>query len=229
MLAAALLTNAAAVFEPENATEIAGEIAMNDSTKTGGTVVQLYTSNDVATNSPPPLRGSLMVFVDGRYYAGTGKFRTEIALGARFVVPEVRAGWQRWQNAKVVEFVAEINGRYPARYQLSHTDEREWAPGPGGKPSDPWQDSREVVMVREIDFAEFTFCSSTVGGRSAVDALRNSMANARLLGSGQMPVIELAWRQMQTSYGMKSKPDLKIVGWWRSETPSITPPDNPAA
>jgi len=39
----------------------------------------------------------------------------------------------------------------------------------------------------------------------------------------------LAWRQMQTSYGMKSKPDLKIVGWWRSETPSITPPDNPAA
>jgi len=203
---------------------------MDDSTKTGGTVVQLYTSNDVATNSPPPLRGSLMVFVDGRYYAGTGKFRTEIALGARFVVPEVRAGWQRWQNAKVVEFVAEINGRYPARAQLSHTDEREWGPGPDGKPSDPWQDSRAVVMIREVDFAEFTFCSSTVGGRSAVDALRNSIANARLLGSGQFPVVELAWRQMQTRYGQKPRPDLKIVGWFKPpETPSITPPDNPAA
>jgi hypothetical protein len=171
-----------------------------------------------------------MVFVDGRYYAGTGKFRTEIALGARFVVTEVRAGWQRWQNAKVVEFVAEIGGRYPTRYQLSHADEREWPPGPDGKPSDPWQDSRAVVMTREVDFAEFTFCSSTVGGRSAVDALRNSIANARLLGAGQFPVVELAWRQMQTRYGQKPRPDLKIVGWWKPpETPSITPPDNPAA
>jgi hypothetical protein len=223
------VSNATVVFELENATEITGEITMDDSTKTGSTVVQLYTSNDVGSNSPPPLKGTLLTFVDGRYYVGAGKFRTEIAPGARFVVTEVRAGWRRWQDAKVVAFVAEINGRYPARHQLGHTDEREWAPGPGGKPSDPWQDSREVVMIREIDFAEFTFCISTVGGRSAIDALRNSMANARLLGPGQFPIIELAWRQMQTSYGMKPKPDLKIVGWWRSEAPSITPPDNPAA
>jgi hypothetical protein len=44
-----------------------------------------------------------------------------------------------------------------------------------------------------------------------------------------MPVIELQWRQMHTDYGAKSKPDLKIVGWWRPEAPSIAPPDEPAA
>jgi hypothetical protein len=126
----------------------------------------------------------------------------------------------------IVETVTEISGRYPLRCQLGHTDERAWAPGPGGKPSDPWQDSREVVLVREVDLAEFTFCTSTGGGRAAVDALRNSMANARLLRPDQFPVIELAWRPMQTAFGQKSRPNLTIVSWWRPEQTTIAPPDN---
>jgi hypothetical protein len=140
-----------------------------------------------------------------------------------------RTGWRRWEGGRIVEFIAEINGHYPQRYELGHTDERTWGPGPGGKPSDPWQDSREVVLIREVDLSEFTFCTSTGGGRAAVDALRNSMANARLLRPDQFPVIELAWKPMRTAFGTKSKPDLKVVGWWRAEQTSIAPPDDPAA
>jgi hypothetical protein len=193
---------------------------------TGGTVVQLIPPNGGGWNSPRQLRGTLLTFVDKQFLAGTGKFRTEIPIGTRFVGMEVWAGFKLWQDGRVAESVAEINGRYPLRCQLGHTNERAWGPGPGGKPSDPWQDSREVVLMREVDLAEFTFCTSTGGGRAAVDALRRSMQNANLLRPGQMPVIELQWRPMNTAFGTKSKPDFKIVGWWRPEQTTIAPPDN---
>jgi hypothetical protein len=169
-----------------------------------------------------------MVFVDKQFFGGTGKHKTEIPAGTRFVVTEVWAGWKRWHDGKVVEFIAEINGHFPRRCELDHTDERAWAPGLGGRPSDPWTDSREVVLLREVDFSEYTFCTATGGGRAAVDALRRSMQNAQLLRPGQLPVIELAWRPMHTDYGTKSKPDFQIIGWWSAATPSIAPPVDPA-
>ena len=200
---------------------------MDDSTtKTGGTVVALYSSNDVRRDSPHSIRGTLKTFVDGRYYDGVGKYKTEAPNGERYVVMDVRAGHRRWENGQIVEFVTEINGHYPQRHELGHTDQRAWAPGPGGKPADPWQDSREVVLLREVDFAEYTFATSSGGGRAAVDSLRRSIQNANSLRPGQYPIVELGWRPMQTAFGMKSKPDFKIVGWWRPEQPSIAPPDN---
>jgi hypothetical protein len=199
---------------------------MNDSdAKTGGTVVSLFTPSDGSRNSPRQLRGTLSTFVDKQFLAGTGKFRTEMLASTRYIVIDVWAGHKRWKDGRVVECVAAIDG-HPQRHELGYTDQRAWAPGFGGRPSDPWQDSREIVLMREVDLAEFTFCTSTGGGRAAVDALRRSMQNANLLRPGQMPVIELGWRPMHTSYGTKSKPDFKIVGWWRPEQTTIAPPDN---
>jgi hypothetical protein len=199
---------------------------MSDDTKTGGVVVPLYTSDSAGRNSPRQIQGTLLTFVDKQFLAGTGSFRTEMLLSTRCVVMEVWAGYKRWQDGRVVECVAAIGGRFPLRCELGYTDERAWPPGFGGKPSDPWQDSRECVLMREVDLAEFTFCTSTGGGRAAVDALRRSMQNANLLRPGQMPVIELGWRPMHTSFGTKSKPDFKIVGWWRPEQTTLAPSDN---
>jgi hypothetical protein len=201
------------------------DMSDND-TKTGGVVVPLYTLSAGGRDSPRQLHGTLLTFVDKQYFAGTGMSKTEILAGARFVVMEVAVGWKRWEDKRVAEFATETNGRYPLRCELGHTDKRAWAPGFGGKPSDPWQDSREVVLLREVDLAEFTFCTATGGGRAAVDALRRSMQNASLLRPNQYPVIELAWRMMTTDYGMKSKPDLRIVGWWPPEATTIAPTDN---
>jgi hypothetical protein len=202
---------------------------MDDATKTTGTVVPLYTSDDAVRHSPRQLQGTLLTFVDKQYFAGSGQYKTEIPTGTRFVVMEVRAGWKRWESGKVAEFVTSVHGHYPFRYELGFLDEANWPRGPGGKSADPWQDSREVLLMRETDFGEYTFCTSTGGGRAAVDALQRSMQNANLLRPGQMPVIELQWRAMHTDYGTKSKPDLRIVGWLRQEAPAIAPPDDPAA
>jgi hypothetical protein len=203
---------------------------MDDSdSKTGGTVLRLYTASSAVRNSPHQIRGTLLTFADRQYLAGVGQFKTEVPLGTRFIVLETRAGWRRWEGGKIVEFVTEINGHYPQRAQLGHTDERAWAPGPGGRPSDCWQDAREALLLREIDLSEYTLAIATGGGRASLDALARSMQNANLLRPGQFPLIELAWRPMNTAFGTKSKPDLRIVGWWRRDAPSIAPPDNPAA
>ena len=199
---------------------------MDDSTTKGGTIVRLYSSTDVGRNSPHQIRGTLLTFADRQYLAGVGQYRTEVPLGTRCIVLETRAGWRRWEGGKIVEFVTEINGHYPLRAQLGHTDQCAWGPGPGGKPADPWQDAREALLLREVDFAEYTFATSSGGGRASIDSLARSMQNANLLRPGQFPIIELAWRPMHTAYGTKSKPNLKIVGWWRPEQTAIAPPDD---
>jgi hypothetical protein len=204
---------------------------MDDNAKTTGcSVVQLHTTASPRQESPPELHGSLLVFTDKQYFVGSGGYRTEMPLGERFVVMAAHALWKRWQGKKVVERVGEINGHYPKRHELGYSDERLWDIGPGDRASDPWQDSREVALIRETDFVEFVFCTATAGGRDAVDSLGRSIRNARVLSPGQQPIIELAWAPMRTRYGMKSKPDLKIVGWWKPpETTAIAPRTSPAA
>jgi hypothetical protein len=203
---------------------------MDDSTKkTGGTVVQLYTSNASGRDSPDDARqiqGTLLTFADKTYYAGAGRFKEEVQLGTRFVVVDVRAGWKRWDGGKVAQFVQQIAGHYPLRHELGFLDEAKWPRGPDGKSADLWQDSREVVLNNQDDYTGFTFCTSSGGGRSAVDALRDSIGSARLLRPGQWPIIELGWRPMNTRFGMKAKPILKIVGWWRPEPTNIAPTDD---
>jgi hypothetical protein len=209
---------------------------MDDSTTKGGTIVRLYSSTDVGRNSPHQIRGTLLTFADRQYLAGVGQYKTEIPIGSRFIVLETRAGWRRWEGGKIVEFVSEINGRYPQRAQLGHTDERAWALGPGGRPSDCWQDAREALLLREVDLAEYTFATASGGGRAAIDVLRRSMQNANLLRPGEFPIVALGWKSMPTAFGVKSKPDFAVVSWWRLEAPStevptIAPPvdDDPAA
>jgi hypothetical protein len=206
-----------------------------DSTKSGGTVVSLFTPSDGSRTSPNDngsrqLEGSLMTFSDKEFYVGSGRSKEKAPLGMRFIALGATALWKRWQDGRVVETVVELGNRYPTRAQLGHLDQSQWPDGPGGAPADVWQDSREVKLLRESDYSPFVFCSSSAGGRGAVDALRNSMANARVLRPGQYPIIELAWQSMNTRFGTKAKPNLHIVDWWRPETtPSIEPPDDPAA
>jgi hypothetical protein len=209
---------------------------MDDDTRTTGTVVPLYTSNAAGQHSPViddkgsrQLEGSLLTFSDKEFYVGSGRSKEKLTLGTRMIALRAEAGWKRWESGRVAEFVTEIGGRYPRRDQLGFLDQDLWPYGPGGTPADVWQDSREVTLLRESDYSQFVFCTSSGGGRTAVDALLRSMVNARALRPGQYPIIELAWQLMNTRFGTKAKPDLRIVDWWRPETPSIAPPDNPSA
>jgi hypothetical protein len=204
-----------------------------DNTKTGGVIVPLYSLGGGGRDSPNDngihqLEGSLLTFSGNEFYVGSGRSKEKMPLGTRHIALETTALWKRWLDGRIAETVVEIGGRYPTRAQLGHLDPNQWPPGLGGAPADVWQDSREVKLLRESDYSPFVFCTSSGGGRSAVDALRNSMASARALRPGQYPIIELAWQPMNTRFGVKAKPCLRIVAWWKpDEAPGIAPPDDP--
>ena len=211
---------------------------MSDNTKTGGVIVPLYSSGGGGRDSPVvgdrgshQLTGRLLTYSEKEFFVGSGRSREKMPLETRLIALSTTAFWKRWEDGQIAETIAEVDGRLPARDQLGFLDRSQWPPGPGGAPADVWQNSREVQLLKESDYVEFVFCTSTSGGRSAVDDLARSMANARVLRPNQYPVVALAWEPMSTAYGTRSKPCLRIVDWWRpDETPAIAPTDNdPAA
>ena len=210
----------------------------NDSPKTTGVIVPLYSAGGSGRDSPPvddsgvrQLQGQLLTFIDGRYYTGSSKYREEFATETPLAVLEIRRGWKIWRDNKPVEFITAINGRFPQRSELGYLDEREWPPGPGGKRSDPVQNSREILFIDPKTCAVFTFCTSSAGGRSATDDLDNAVRNARLLRPGVVPLVSLGSQVMPTKYGQKSKPFFRILSWSvpSAEVTALAPPDDPPA
>lgn len=183
-----------------------------------GAAMQAYTPVDNGWNSPidddaggRQIQGTLLRYDDKQWFAG--KEKTVIPNGTRFIVLGITTGWKRWENGKVAEFVTEVDGHYPKRDELGYDDQSAWECGLDDKPTDPWQNSREGLLIDPHTCAVYTFCTASVGGRSAVDDLKNAVRNARRLRPGVVPVVSLEWQVMDTKYGRKSKPYFKIVDW----------------
>ena len=161
----------------------------NSNNADSGTAVQAYTPVDDGWNSPidddnsgRQIQGTLLRFDDKQWFAG--KERTVVPNGSRFIALGTKAGWKRWENGKVVDFMTEIDGNYPKRHELGYSDESKWECGPDDKPTDPLQNSREVLLIDPHTCTAYTFCTSSAGGRSAVDDLKNAVRNARRLRRG---------------------------------------------
>jgi hypothetical protein len=206
----------------------------SDNTK----IVSLYSLNHTGSTSPlddsgaRKIEGTLLTFSDRQYFAGGSKYRKELAIGTRLVVLAIRSGWKHWRDKRVVAFITETDdGRYPTRRELGHTDESQWERGPDGKPIDPLQNSREILLIDPSTYAVYTFCTSAAGGRSSVDDLDNAMRNARRIRPEVVPLVSLESQEMPTRYGMKSRPLFRILDWSvpSAEVTTIAPPDDPTA
>jgi hypothetical protein len=210
---------------------------MSDDAKTGGTVVSLFTPSDGSRDSPTDdnstrqFQGTLLTFSDRRYFAGGSKYRRELAIGRRLAALAIRSGWKHWRDKRVVAFISEIDGHYPQRYELGHADQSQWERGPDGKPVDPLQNSREILLIDPNTYEVFTFCTSAAGGRSSADDLENAIRNARRLRPEVVPLVSLESQEMPTRYGMKSRPLFRILDWSipGAEVTALAPPDDPAA
>jgi hypothetical protein len=62
----------------------------------------------------------------------------------------------------------------------------------------------------------FTFSTSSWGGRECVTNLGDAVARMRSVHHDAVPIVSLESAPMQTRYGRKSKPVLRIVGWKRA-------------
>jgi len=165
------------------------------------------------------IKGQLVKFADWRWTVG--KEKEVIAPGRRFLALATIALWQRWEDGKAVEnIIREPGRRLPERDELSHQDESEW-PLFGDDPQDPWQSTRLVYLVDPKTQEDFTFSTSSYGGRNAVATLGDQTTRMRMVHGDAVPIVELEAREMPTKYGSKSKPFFKVVGWRTSDTERV--------
>jgi hypothetical protein len=166
------------------------------------------------------IRGTIMKFVDWRYYAG--KQATPIPDGTKLIALATVALWQRWEGGKAVDPIVRKPGEYlPAREKLGHMDETEWEKGSDGKPQDPWKNTRLVYFVHPVSAAAYTFSTSSGGGRSAVSELGGAIRRMRAAHPNAVPVVELRAEEMPTKHGRKSKPKFLIVDWKFTDTQTV--------
>jgi hypothetical protein len=158
------------------------------------------------------LRGTLLKFSDSRWTAG--REGVPITEGTRLVAVGTAAAWVRWRAGKPVQYIMrQPRQPLPTREELGDTDKNVWEIGPDDKPRDPWQDTRFVHLIDPTTAEAFTFSTSSYGGRGAVSELGDQIARMRMAHPDAVPIVELQSAPMQTRYGRKSKPRLKVVGW----------------
>ena len=160
------------------------------------------------------IRGTSFRFVDGKYFY-TGN-REELPKDARLVATGMLTVWQKWQGRELAEMQITPDGTYhPSREQLPDDDPTLWPAGKDGKPADPWADARYVYFVHPVSAAEFTFCTSTWGGRTAVLQLKTQVQLVRRVHPHAVPLVTFASATMNTKHGPEPRP-LFLIPEWRN-------------
>ena len=124
------------------------------------------------------VRGTAFRFVDGKYfYSGS---REQLPGNTQLVAAGMLTAWQRWIGQELAEIRITADGEYhPTREALPDDDPTRWPAGRDDKPSDPWADARYIYFVHPLTAAEYTFCTSTWGGRTAVSQLKTQVQSVR--------------------------------------------------
>jgi hypothetical protein len=132
----------------------------------------------------------------------------------RLVALNVTTAWVKWADNKPIEHLITLPGQlHRDRDELPDQDKATWEPGLNGEPSDPWRDTRYLRLIDPRTGQDFTFVSDTYGGRKAVGELKSQITNVRFAYPGAVPVVQLGSTMMPTSYGLKPRPEFKVVGW----------------
>jgi len=170
--------------------------------------------------SASPIRGAHGKFDNAEYY--TGKEKTRIEDGRRFVVLDKASGFVFLKKGCQPEYLMHIAGK-PKPERPACGDESDWPIGLDGKASCPWKWNNFVYLIDAETGESLTFSTHTVGGDIVIRDLTAQIKSMRNLRPGAMPVVELASTMMPTAFGKKPRPHFKITGW-RDRTVVEEPP-----
>jgi hypothetical protein len=149
--------------------------------------------------------------IDGKYKIDKADIlpdKTEL------VAIDVSTAWVKWQDNKPIEHRITRPGQiHPDREDLPDQDETTWESGLNGEPADPWRDTRYLHLIDPRTGQDYTFVSDTYGGRKAVGELKSQIINVRFAYPGAVPIVQLGSAMMKTSFGLKPRPEFKVVGW----------------
>jgi hypothetical protein len=183
-----------------------------------------------ASQAAQAVEGDLLLYKKGKYSAGADK--TPVPIGTRLLVniDSLSTGWVKWLASQPVEYrIWPVNERaLPiTREQLGDLDQDTWEADERGGPKDPWSRTMRVIM-RAADGDIFTFASSSVFGRAALDKLAKAFGLVWREHPGEFPVIELSTGIHQhRTYGEIDKPVFPIVGWGSWDKPQAAPKAKP--
>ena len=156
---------------------------------------QLPTLNDdpyLKTASRVATAASFLKYVKGVFVFGIDE--AELALGTELVpnMTEVRIGWLRWKNGEVVEEnMAAWAVGHAYREDLGDLDRDLWEIDDNGKPIDPYSETATLPLKNPRTGEEFTFSTSSTGGRQAVAKLVYAWRHGVTQGKSGLPVIAL--------------------------------------
>jgi hypothetical protein len=169
----------------------------------------------------------IIKYSDRQYMIGAD--RDEVPLGTRKIFLSTVHYWQPWiwdeeaGQAKPGKPVIRKPGeRLPERDELepAYDDQSQWRTF-NGQPQDPWQETRAVLLEDPDTGEQCVFVTNSGGGRSAVMDLCSEIQRMRQASPSARPIIELRWANMDTKYGMKTKPQLRIAGWKTLDNVSV--------
>jgi hypothetical protein len=184
----------------------------------------------VAPSQGQIIVGTFLRFTDGSWT----EMGIPVPSGLKLLVIAVNEVLQRWADERVVDMVTEkplpnvddLNAQIP---------ESEWEKDLNGNPRPPWVHTYVAYLLHEQTAEKYTYANSTTGARICVETLQDRVAWMRKLrGSNVVPEVELTSRPMTTRFGIKQRPEFKIVGWKKlgddghaPPTPQITGPATP--
>jgi hypothetical protein len=123
-------------------------------------------------------------------------------------------GYQRWKDQTLVDEI--IDKPLPDLEELNDAiPKSEWEPGLDGHPRPPYSHQYAVYLLYPNDAQFFTLMNSTVGMKMLYESVDERWGVMRhLRGADVIAVVSLATRPFRTKkWGLKYRPDLKILEW----------------
>ena len=167
------------------------------------------------------ITGTRVKYIKGEYFADVGNTEgEEVPIGTKFLfdMDTLHMGFVFWEDGVPVDAVVvrvADNVPVPQRRTLGDTDKSEWPEGSDGRIKDPWSpDARVRMFALDHPHGEFTFVSSSWGGKFAIEKLCRKYVAERGEHPGELPVVELnTYKRQDKNYGKIDTPVLDVVGW----------------
>jgi hypothetical protein len=161
--------------------------------------------------SPRLIRGLIAKCIDGRWNDADGH-----PLPERLLVVGTTRALQCWREQTPIDTIVEVPGE-----PLPNVDElnelipkNEWETGLDGKPRPPWQLNYVAYLVAPDTADTYTYLNSTTGARIAVERLADRIEiMRRMRGADVMPIVALDSRPMNTRFGLKLRPEFRVLEW----------------
>ena len=180
----------------------------NALTKTGSTDNFAIAASSSQSSA---ISGERLRFSKGQYLIGRGDAE-RLDIGTELQAIDIQAAWVKFLDGKVVD--QRVGFPMAERDELGDTDEDEWPMGFDGTPADPWSNQRYLYLIDPESGAEYTFITSSWGGRAAVETLARQVYVKRgsLPGAVATVRLDVGYKRSQR-YGNVPAPKFEVVGW----------------